>query len=273
MPYYRATIGNPIFRQFLAEWTPPTLPTPLGCAFFLLAAAAVVLVARRPRDLTLFEHTALAFTLVGGLLAIRSILWFAYACIVFLPPLLPSGRSAPSRPTTLLAIGTSAVAVAVGIGTVARPGQWLTRAWPDEAAAAVTRAAASDPSAKILTDGGVGDWLLYVRPSLRGRIAFDGRWELLPRAQMRTTFLYLWQIGAGWERASRGYRLLVLSPQAESRLVDTYDRRGLRVLYRDRNIVVYDRRASASSPIRNRTSSPRPQPPRPPGTSGRSRRS
>jgi hypothetical protein len=59
---------------------------------------------------------------------------------------------------------------------------------------------------------------------------------------MRTVLRYQWQVGADWERFSDGYRVIVLDPQEQERLVKTYDARPtFRVLYRDRNVVVYDR--------------------------------
>jgi predicted RNA-binding protein associated with RNAse of E/G family len=59
---------------------------------------------------------------------------------------------------------------------------------------------------------------------------------------MRTVLRFQWQVGEDWERISDGYRLIVLDPKEQERLVDTYDARStVRVLYRDENVVVYDR--------------------------------
>jgi hypothetical protein len=86
-----------------------------------------------------------------------------------------------------------------------------------------------------------GDWLLFRSPEVRGRLAFDGRWEILSLPQMRAVVDYLDQRGDAWERLARGYRLVVLDPH-RLRLARAYERRpGVRVLYRDRSVVVYDR--------------------------------
>jgi len=90
--YYRSTLGNPILRRALTEWAAPTFPSLYGLALFTLAGAAIALVARRPRALTAFELGALALTLLGGLLAVRSIVWFGYASLVLLPPLVTARR-------------------------------------------------------------------------------------------------------------------------------------------------------------------------------------
>ena len=47
------------------------------------------------------------------------------------------------------------------------------------AGAAIARAAAADPSLKVVSQEGYSDWLLWRYPALRGRIAFDIRFELL----------------------------------------------------------------------------------------------
>src|SRR5262249_23429489 len=95
--YYHATIGNPVFHQAISEWMPPTFPTPGGMTLGVLAVAALFLVTRRYRELTGFELAALAFTLVGALIASRSISWFAYACLVFLPALVDDQPAARRR--------------------------------------------------------------------------------------------------------------------------------------------------------------------------------
>src|SRR5262249_16267145 len=93
--YYQATVRNSALRATQQEWRPPELTSIAGFPIFLLAAAALILVARRYRELTLFEIAALAVTLFGGLVALRSAPWFAYACLVLLPPL--AQRRAPGR--------------------------------------------------------------------------------------------------------------------------------------------------------------------------------
>jgi hypothetical protein len=61
---------------------------------------------------------------------------------------------------------------------------------------------------------------------------------------MQAVVDYLDERGENWERPASGYRLIVLDPRLHKRLTKTYDARpGVRVLYRDENVVVYDRNA------------------------------
>ena len=59
---------------------------------------------------------------------------------------------------------------------------------------------------------------------------------------MGTLVSYLMQVTPAWERPSRGYRLIVLNPQRQQSVIHTYRRRqSMRVLYADKNVVVFDR--------------------------------
>jgi hypothetical protein len=250
--YYKSTIANPVLRQAVTEWMSPTFTGRHGILLFLLACAGVALVARRPRDLTRFELAALVLTLAGAMVALRSLPWFAYACLMLLPPLREANRSpASARESNRLHAVPALVMAAVAVGSIAAialtPTSRLTRLWPSEPVAAVRQVTSADPNARVLATYRYGDWLLYELPELRGRIAFDGRWELLETKQARQVFEYLWQIG-DWERLSDGYRLIVLDPKLQPDLVKTYDaRRDVRVLYRDKRFVVYDRGAAADA--------------------------
>src|SRR2546423_335750 len=190
--YYKATIANPVLRQTVTEWMSPTFTGRHGILLFLLACAGVALVVKRPRDLTRFELAALVLTLAGAMLAVRSIAWFAYACVMLLPPPGGSPREAAARePNRLHAVPALVMAV-VAFGAIAAiavtPTSKLTRQWPPEAAAAVRQVTRADPNARVLAANRYGDWLLYELPDLRGRIAFDGRWELLDTEQAKQVF-------------------------------------------------------------------------------------
>jgi hypothetical protein len=248
--YYRSTIGNPVLRKSASEWMPPELMSLKGFALFPLAAVAIILATKRRRDLSSFELGALVLTLIAAFAAIRSAPWFAYACIVLLPPLLERTRKHRDREEpTWLGVGFAAgllVCASVAFATVAlAPTSKLTSNWPADAEAAVTHVLRVDSGARVLAGPEQGDWLLFRSPEARGRLAFDGRWEILSQSQMRAVVDYLDQRGDGWERLARGYRLVVLDPH-RLRLTKTYERRhGVRVLYRDRNVVVYDRGRTA----------------------------
>jgi hypothetical protein len=116
--------------------------------------------------------------------------------------------------------------------------------WPDGAATAVSGVLQADPRAKVLSNEKYADWLLFRVPSTHGRIAFDGRWEILSHAQMTSAMDFLFQQGTQWDRLGRDYRLLVLDPRRDSKLVAIFRGRHWRVLYRDDRFVVLDRGVS-----------------------------
>ena len=242
--YYRSTAANPLFKKYILEWAPPTFPTAIGLPFFLTAAAGLLLVARRPRDLTLFELGALAFTLLGALTSERSITWFSYAALLFLPRVLERAwpQAAPSPPLRRVLAACAAASVAVGatasVAAAANASARIRSVWPPAAVQAVRAALAAEGSA---------DWLLYEIPELRGRIAFDGRFEILSRAQFQSVRDYLRQSGPGWERAGRRYRIVVVDPARNRNLFRTYEARGLRVLYRGPRVAVFERRVFGSA--------------------------
>jgi hypothetical protein len=70
----------------------------------------------------------------------------------------------------------------------------------------------------VFANEATADWLLWKVPSLRGRVAYDVRFEVLtPR---RIARLLAWRnLGPGWARAVAGYDLVVDDPAHVSRLV------------------------------------------------------
>ena len=130
------------------------------------------------------------------------------------------------------------------MSAAAAPSGAFTRAYPAGAVAAVDRAVRRDPGARVLASYALADWLLYESPSLRGRVAFDGRWEVLSAEQMARALDYLYQGGPDWERLASGYSVFVLSPAREPALVSEYEHRaGMRTLYRDALVAVFSRRS------------------------------
>jgi len=113
--------------------------------------------------------------------------------------------------------------------------------WTRAALDAVRAALASDPTARIFPAEGTADWLLYELPEVRGRIAFDGRFEVYSRARFAQIRNYLRQSGPGWERFGRRYRIVVVDPERNANLFRTYSARRVRLLYRGPRVAVFDR--------------------------------
>jgi hypothetical protein len=236
--YYRSTLLNPGFAAFVNEWQAPTL-TLTTAPFFVLLGLVVAL----RRRLGAMELLVLGVTGLAGLRAERNIVWFALAALILLPRAL---RLAESRVSTLRAnlneklalVAVAGLAVAV-VGTLARPASAFQAEYP---VAAADAAAAAHP-VRVFADVKYADWLLWREPQLRGRIAYDARFELLSTAQLVRIYGFAQPFSDAWQRASAGYDVLVLDARVDRWPVRRLLKQpGVRVLYRDAGVVVASRR-------------------------------
>ena len=168
----------PILREW--QWSSPSGTTAL---FWLLAlVAAGILALRRCRSrVTFYELAVLVLTFAGAVQAVRGVIWFALAAAAILPVALDGlltkeDVEAPkvNRIISLAALAGLAVAALV---FVARPASWFVSEWPEARVAAV-REATRDPNVRVWATDGTADWLLWRIPDLRGRLAYDVRFEL-----------------------------------------------------------------------------------------------
>jgi hypothetical protein len=243
--YYRQLLLNPMLHWFIDEWG-ASEPSQKTALFYLLAFATVWLVARHGSRLTLFERGCLLVTVLSGVTAIRSIVWFALTALVILPVALDGALTAPrpSRFGTLRVAGAGAALVAVlaaAAATAARPESWYVREWPNRATPAIA-AATQDPSTLVLSDDRYADWILWEHPHLVGRVAYDVRFELFSDDQFRQLFAYRNQVGDDWRRAGTGYAVVALDADQTRHIVRTLVAEdGLEVAYRDERIAVLRR--------------------------------
>jgi hypothetical protein len=162
--------------------------------------------------------------------------------LVVLPSLLDAVRPAsdePRRLNRLLATVVVAGAIVAAGGVAAKTQNWFVDGFPPAVAAAAANAAGSD--GKVMAMSPNGDWLLWSKPELAGRVAFDARFELLTRGQLRT--LGAFQARAGdWIATTRGYRVFVLDRHADIKLWAALVRSGVaRPVLVGRDIVVLRR--------------------------------
>jgi hypothetical protein len=236
--YYEKVLRGSGFSRFVTEWAPTTL-TAVTVPLYLLVIGGVWLLGRTRNRLSGFEKLAFLATAVLAFQAVRNIVWFGLVALTLLPQLLDHIRPSavePRRLNRLLATIVTAGAVVAVIGVAANPASWFQRDFPPAAAAAASAAAGSQ--GRVLATSPYADWLLWARPELAGRIAFDARFELLSSAQLERAARFLGRSG-DWPQTARGYRVLVLGKQDDARLREALVRSGLaRVVRMDRDIAV-----------------------------------
>ncbi len=213
--YYHGLLANPLITDFLQEWQPST-PSFSTAIFYLIAFVATGLVARNARALTGFEIMALIVLAIGGLWAIRDIPWFTIACMMILPILvdreLPARNTAP-RGTLYPSIAAVAFAAVCGslLLVAFRPASWFERTYPIASLQTVA-IQASDSRVRVFADDRHTDWLLWKLPELRGRIAYDVRFEFFSKQQFEKLVSYRNRSGHAWRSAASGYSLVTLDP-------------------------------------------------------------
>jgi hypothetical protein len=240
LDYYHLLLVDPPFGDAIVEWERSD-PSGKTAIFFGVAVATAALAVWQWRRLTAFELVVLALLFVSAVDAVRGIVWFTLAVAV-LGPLLVDGaiRKADVVQYPRLNVGLAAVATVVTVVAVAvvasKPESWFEREWPQGALAAVRSAG---PNARVYPSDRHADWLLWRLPELRGRVAYDVRFELLTPEQFEEIARFDNEIGADWKRAADGYDVVVVDELAEpSHTADLLAEPGTRPGYRDEDIAV-----------------------------------
>ena len=201
------------------------------------------------RRLSLFDLAVLAACLAGALRSGRGVVWFALAVAILLPVALDGvlgGDKGPvRRGLGVVLVGFAGLfTVAALLAVVVRPESKLERGWPPRALEAVRAATADGEGKAVWPSDKHADWLLWKLPELRGRVAYDVRFELSTPAELRDFVLFK-SLQPGWEQVPAGYRTLVLdvgdTPKHQAKL----EALGWRRLYADDTIAVLGRSARA----------------------------
>ena len=247
--YYKHLLANPLLHWFIDEWGASTLSTRTAI-FYALAFLTIWSLARYGVRLTLFARLALILTLVSAVSSVRNIVWFGLCALVLLPRALDPyferiEFTALARLTRPIGIAAAAAAVGAAGFAATRSDEWFLQRWPTAQASEIAALADRTPSRRIFADDRYADWLLWSEPRLRGRIAYDVRFELFSSGQIRKLSSYRNRIGDDWRAASDGYGLIVFDPALQEDV-----ERGLlaesrfRVAARDSDLVVLARRRS-----------------------------
>ncbi len=247
--YYKLMFVDSPVAKAITEWQAPK-PHGYQLAFFVVAAATLVIALLGRRRLSLFDVGVLALTLAGSLRSARGIVWFALAVSVLLPvaldAILPPDRAPIRRRVGLaLCIGSCVIFGTALAVWVPRGDSWYESEWSSGDARAVARALPGlPPGPAVMPSDRFADWLLWKVPALRGRIAYDIRFELLTDPELNE-LSRLKNVQPRWEQAAAGYPIVVLdTTEGIGRAAILLREPGARVLYRDDRVVVIQRRTS-----------------------------
>jgi len=232
--YYRLMLIDAPFADILREWqwSSPSATTSLFWLLGLVAAGLLALRRCRSR-LTFYELAVLVGTFAGAVQAVRGVIWFALAAAAIVPVALDGLLTrddvvAPRLNRVISLAALTGLAIAT-LAFVARPASWFVSEWPAARVAAV-REATRDPSVRVWATDGTADWLLWRIPDLRGRLAYDVRFELYDRPALDSIVRY-GRRGEGWRTVLDGYGVVVVDSPAHLRALTAEPR--TRVVYRD----------------------------------------
>jgi hypothetical protein len=209
--YYRTMLLHPPYGHELREWQ-RTTPAAAPVFFAVAVLAAVVLVVRRRRAAPV-DWVVLAVTFGAALTAIRITPWFGLALVAVMPALTPARSAAAdfARPAATL---TAAVLAAGSIGVLA----WIAAGSYDGPPAIITALAHEPRRARVVADLPLADWVLWEAPQLRGRVAYDGRPELMTRKEFQDDVVRFARLSPGWPATLQGYTLVVTNPAIARRI-------------------------------------------------------
>jgi hypothetical protein len=241
--YYEKILVGGDFKQFVTEWRPTTL-TAQTAAVYLLVLGGLWLLGRAGRGAPLLDQLAFVLASVLAFEAVRNTAWIGLVALAVLPPLVDRLRDAPAEePARLNRILSVTILAALGIsvaGVAAKPTSWFTSGFP--AAAAKATSGAAGPGGRVYASSPYADWLLWSRPELSGRVAYDARFELLTQSELQRIARFQARVG-NWLPTARGYNVFVLDPRSDGALARSL-RRALpaRVVFSSPQVVVLRRR-------------------------------
>jgi len=240
--YYKLMLVDAPFAPILREWqwSSPAAATALFWVLGLVAAGILALRRCRSR-LTFYELAVLVLMFAGAVQAVRGVIWFALAAAAILPVALDGlfTKADVAAPKTNKIISLAAIAglAVAALVFVARPASWFVSEWPEARVAAV-REATRDPDVRVWPTDGTADWLLWRIPDLRGRLAYDVRFELYDTPVLDRIVAYGRRQG-DWQTIVAGYGVVVVDSGRHLRALDAAPR--TRVVHRDDGIAIVAR--------------------------------
>jgi hypothetical protein len=241
--YYEKILVGGDFKHFVTEWAPTTLSAQTA-AVYLIVLGGLWLLGRAGRTVPLLDQLVFVLASVMAFEAVRNTAWIGLVALAVLPPIVDRLRGGPAeepqRLNRILSVTILAALVIAVAGVAAKPTSWFTSAFPTSGARAAS--AAAGPRGRVYASSAFADWLLWTRPQLTGRVAYDARFELLSNAQLERIARFQGRIG-DWLPTARGFNVFVLDPRSDRALEESL-RRALpaRVVFSSPQVVVLRRR-------------------------------
>jgi hypothetical protein len=242
---------DPVIRDVVREWGPPSPATYTGLAFFATTVVAAVAFVRGRRELPWPAWAELGVFLVLAASSTRAVHWWAIVLAVTLARLPWARREPASDPRNRLnVVLVGALALVPAIALV----RWLPHAGEDPPAALLTHApvALTERLGTVLEPGepfaNAQSWGSWFELALPGHPVFvDSRFELLPEDAVRAS-LAISRADPGWEERLDGLpvRVLVVDRATQPDLVDALpSATGWRVVVADDDGLVLTREGAA----------------------------
>jgi hypothetical protein len=236
--YYRELLTNPLLPEFVSEWK-WSAPGLLTAVFYAVLLGGLWLLVRHGRKVAAYDKVALALLAASAVTALRSIIWFGLAAVIVLTPLvdeaLGATRSLTGKTPARAGVAVGVVGLVVAAVVFSSSSTSLEQYWPRAAADRVAQLTSQRGRERVFADGTYADWLLWVRPELRNRIAYDARFELLRHSEFTKLVDYGKKNGDHWRGAAAGYNVFVYDTGAG------HCPGTCVVMYRDRYVTVATR--------------------------------
>ena len=88
------------------------------------------------------------------------------------------------------------------------------------------------PGTRVFAPDRYADWLLWKIPELRGRLAYDVRFEVYSKEFFHRLLRYNAESGRDWKSLADGYPIVVVDEGERSHTADFLTEPGARVIYR-----------------------------------------
>ncbi len=101
------------------------------------------------------------------------------------------------------------------------------------------------PESRVFATSRDADWILWRIPELRGRLAYDVRFEIYDRETFERIVRFRGEQGSDWKSVSDGYEVVVVEsdPETPAHAPDFLAEPGARTAYADGRVTVIHRRA------------------------------